>query len=563
VGGGNGNIVETNQQMSVIAGGSLNQIGKYKNPNISSVISLQADQGNTISGGAGNFISGMSSGNVIAGGLNNLILSNSTFATIAGGVSNAASGMTSFAAGYGARATNSGSFVWADASSATPFPSSTTNEFALRATGGLRIIVSNAPATIDGIPILLGSGASVLAWQLVSGTTFQAQPRYGYLLTNTSTVSVALPTNATLGDIVRVSGGGSGGWRITQAANQSIRTAALITVLGTNGAWTSTGVSSASWRALASSVDGSRLYAASLAGVIIYSTNGGVNWVNSSSPSSTNWVSLACSADGSKVVAATATGYVFTSANYGVNWTAVLGAASWTAVASSASGTRLYAATANGAIYFSTNSGTLWTASVQSGQWTSLACSADGLRGVAGFNNGNLYTTSDGGVNWLQQNSSPNLLWQAVASSASGTRLVAGSSTDVIYVSEDSGKTWVASGSPLLNCRGLALSSDGSKILAAANGVALMTSTDQGGLWKTNNSLATTWQAATSSADGGRLVAAVNGGSIYMLQPGASATTTVGTSGYLIGGPGTAIELQCVATNQFQPVSHEGSIYAY
>ncbi|MFM2296242.1 MAG: hypothetical protein RLZZ350_2655 [Verrucomicrobiota bacterium] len=566
LGNGNGGIVGT------IAGGELN---------------TNSGAAGFIGGGYQNFVSGDNSviggGNqntnvglnaTIAGGTRNRALTNAgavgggafntasgAHATVPGGSNNLAGGNYAFAAGRQAKATNDGAFVWAD-SQAADFSSTTSNEFSLRATGGVRLVTSNAPATIDGIPILTGSGASALAWQLVSGTTVQAQPRLGYLLTNTSTVSVALPTNATLGDIVRVSGGGTGGWRITQATNQSIRTAALINILGTNGAWASTGVSTQSWRALASSVDGSRLFAAPNPGVIIYSTNGGVNWANSSSPSS-NWVAVACSTDGAKLVAATATGYVFTSTDSGVTWTPRLGPATWTSVASSANGTRLYAAQANGNIYSSTNSGSSWTSSVISGQWNALACSADGLRAVAGFNIGNLYTTTDGGSNWTQQLGSPNLLWQAVASSASGSLLVAGSSTTPVYYSQDSGVTWNVSGSPTLNCRGLALSSDGSKILAGAIGVPLMTSTDLGGVWKTNSSLSLSWQAVASSADGGRLVAAVNSGGIYTLQPGASLTTTVGTNGYLIGGPGTAIELQYVAPSQFQPVSHEGSIYAY
>ena len=512
----------------------------------------------TVSGGYTNTASGITA--TVGGGYSNQATNN--FATVPGGNSNLAGGQYSFAAGNQAKATNTGAFVWAD-SIASDFGSSKSNEFAVRATGGLRIIVSNAPATIDGIPILLGSGASALAWQLVSGTTFQAQPRYGYLLTNTSSVSVALPTNASLGDITRVSGGGSGGWRITQAANQSIRTANLNTVLGTNGAWTATSVSTNNWLTIAASADGNRLLAARSGAQIIYSSDGGVTWTTSSSISAA-WASVALSADGTKGVACSAGGVIYTTANGGADWTITPAPlTAWAAVCASANGVRLTAVPVLGNIYYSTNSGSTWVNSGFSGEWTSVACSADGARLVAGYNNGNLRGSSDYGVTWTLLNSSPVLIWQAVAASANGGTFTAGSATTAIYVSRDSGTTWLASGSPPLNCKGLAMSSDGAKILASANGVPLMTTTDTGVTWKTNNSAALTWRGVASSADGGRLAATVNGGSIYTLQPGASQTTTIGANGYLIGGPGTAIELQYVATNLFQPISHEGSIYAY
>jgi len=50
-----------------------------------------------------------------------------------------ASGNFSVAAGYRARATNAGAFVWADNSSTTPFTSTAANEFAVRASGGVRL----------------------------------------------------------------------------------------------------------------------------------------------------------------------------------------------------------------------------------------------------------------------------------------------------------------------------------------------------------------------------------------------------------------------------------------
>jgi hypothetical protein len=86
-------------------------------------------------------------------------------------------------------------------------------------------------------------------------------------------------------------------------------------------------------------------------------------------------------------------------------------------------------------------------------------------------------------------------------------------------------------------------------------------STDSGATW-TARALSAPWGCVASSADGTKLVAGVLLGQIYTTGPD-SATTAVGASGCLIGGPNTAIELQYIGNNQFLPLSHEGTISAY
>ena len=108
---------------SVIAGGNRNTI--------------TGSQNSVISGGSYNTISNAGSGATIAGGFQNKALGN--YSTVAGGFSNEARGTNSFAAGFYARALHGGSFVWADSSTVSTFESSGTNEFAVRATGGVRL----------------------------------------------------------------------------------------------------------------------------------------------------------------------------------------------------------------------------------------------------------------------------------------------------------------------------------------------------------------------------------------------------------------------------------------
>jgi hypothetical protein len=66
------------------------------------------------------------------------------------------------------------------------------------------------------------SGSGALVWQAPSGTSVQAQPNTGYLLNNSALVTLTLPAAPAIGAVVRVSGGGTGGWRISQNSGQSI-----------------------------------------------------------------------------------------------------------------------------------------------------------------------------------------------------------------------------------------------------------------------------------------------------------------------------------------------------
>ncbi|MFC1683360.1 hypothetical protein ACFL0G_04055, partial [Candidatus Zixiibacteriota bacterium] len=117
VGGGWGNY--TGGEYATVGGGTVNW-----------AIGLHA----TTSGGAGNETYGDHA--TVGGGWNNS--ANGECATVPGGNLNAASGKYSFAAGRQARANHHGSFVWADSNS-TEFGSIKDNEFAVGASGGMRV----------------------------------------------------------------------------------------------------------------------------------------------------------------------------------------------------------------------------------------------------------------------------------------------------------------------------------------------------------------------------------------------------------------------------------------
>lgn len=86
----------------------------------------------TIGGGSNNEAS--ETGTTIGGGMSNK--ASGGYATIPGGNRNTASGANSFAAGYRAKATNDGSFVWADSQNAD-YPSNGVDTFNIRAAGGV------------------------------------------------------------------------------------------------------------------------------------------------------------------------------------------------------------------------------------------------------------------------------------------------------------------------------------------------------------------------------------------------------------------------------------------
>ena len=412
-------------------------------------------------------------------------------------------------------------------------------------------------------------GNGLVGWVPVAGTTVQAARDTGYLLTNVGLTTVTLPATATLqpGDIVRISGAGSGGWRIAQNAGQSIYGNFL--TANNYSSWYLSGASSAGWQTIASSADGNKLLAAAAtSGAGIYdSVDGGKTWGNLSGTTyppicvassadgsrlygvinggsiigSTNsgatwqiisattlaWQSIATSADGAKIIAAYNGAPLVSSTNYGVTWW-VLGnsiSTAWSSVASSADGTKLAATVNGGQIYVSANTGQSWTAVASSAAWNSIATSADGTKLAAPVSSGKIWTSTDAGMTWTHQTNAPTANWSSIASSADGGRLVAVVNGGGIYYSVNYGVTWTKQSLADQNWKDVACSADGTKIAAVYNPAG-----NTGGIYY--------WQTAEQSA-----------------------ATTVGPNGSLCGGQGSAVELQYIGNGQFMPVSSAGVLW--
>jgi hypothetical protein len=412
-------------------------------------------------------------------------------------------------------------------------------------------------------------GNGLVGWIPTNGTAIQAVIDTGYLLTNSQLVTVTLPASPNAGDIVRISGAGASGWRVSQNAGQS--------VIGnfssfSKSPWTPSGASPLNWRAIASSADGSRLVAVagSSGGGIFTSIDSGLTWSGAfGGLSSANWYAAASSADGSKLPAAVNGGYIYT--NSSTTWTAAFGPANWTALASSADGTKLIAAASGLGIYTSSNSGATWSTAVSLGvNWISVASSADGNKMIAAISGGAIYGNSSG--SWVQlPGSTPGSgTWSSVASSADGTKLVAVANGGGIYTSINSGGSWQpqTGGLPASAAwSSVASSADGSKLAAVINGGGIYTSSNFGIIWtQQTNAPVKNWNAIASSSDGAKLAAAINNatsGGIYVSVATTLSATTVGTTGFLVGGQGSAVELQYTGNNQFMPVSFAGNIWGY
>jgi predicted RNA-binding Zn ribbon-like protein len=412
----------------------------------------------------------------------------------------------------------------------------------------------NGDMTFSGTITANGfNGQGAVRWQSVSGTNQQSVANSGYVINNSSLVTVTLPASIFVGEVVRVCGVGAGGWRISQNLNQFISTSNLAGNLDVVWAERAT---VQDWSSIASSADGTKLVAGVQGGRIHTSPNSGLTWTGYDE--NRNWSSAASSADGTKLVAGTYGDQIYTSTNSGLTWTARDSIRQWYSVASSTDGTKLVAVVNMGQIYTSANSGATWTPRESNRDWNSVASSADGTKLVAVAAGAQVYTSVNSGVSWAPQTSSR--IWVAVASSADGTKLVAAVNTGQLYTSTNSGTNWIARDSNR-NWVTVASSADGSKLIAGVLGGQIYTSTDSGVTWTARES-SRNWRSVTASADG-RQLGAVGYGNIYISIPSSVPSTTPGTAGYLLGNQNSAIELLYVGSNRFIPLSHEGLIQAF
>ena len=398
-------------------------------------------------------------------------------------------------------------------------------------------------------------GNGLVGWVAVSNTAVTALADTGYLLTNAQFTTVTLPasTNLLLGDIVRISGAGAGGWRLQPNTNQFC--------LGTfssyqNSLWNAASVAGTKWTSLASSATGNRMYAAGGSGVFT-STDSGHTWNGPFSALAGSWNGVATSADGETVIAVVPSKAVQVSYNAGSTWGPIgsLLASNAIAVACSHDATKAIVANKTGLVYTNNPTG-VWF-SIGASAATCVAYSSSGNNYVAGNSSGSVVSLIGGTT------SLTNKAITGIVISADGTQLAACVNPGGIYTSANSGVSWSVSVAPWTNWNCLAASADGTRLIAGVTNGLLYASANLGATWSALvNTTNSAWSAVASSADGSTLVAGVNSstGGIYYSSPSTQSITS--TNGFLTGSQGSAVELQYIGNNQFMPVSAFGTIWA-
>jgi len=163
IGGGIGNAIQPSAPWSTIGGGYNNTIqpsAYYSAIGGGGGNTIQTGASDsTIGGGSGNTIQTNANDSTIGGGMGNTIQTNGQFAMIPGGRQNLATNYA-FAAGYNARATNTGAFVWSD-STGTLTASTNANSVTMRASGGFRFFTGTGPVGAS-----LAAGGT--AWGVIS-----------------------------------------------------------------------------------------------------------------------------------------------------------------------------------------------------------------------------------------------------------------------------------------------------------------------------------------------------------------------------------------------------------
>ena len=161
VSGGSGNTA--NYQSSSVGGGTDNQSSNEASVVAGGEHNLAQGSYSAITGGINNAAGGP--GAVVGGDAGNV--ASGSYALVPGGFSNLAAGDYSFAAGRNARvnAKDPGSFLFADSNN-YQFPSIASNEFGVRATGGVRFVtaIDSKGNPLAGVRLSPGSGS----WETLS-----------------------------------------------------------------------------------------------------------------------------------------------------------------------------------------------------------------------------------------------------------------------------------------------------------------------------------------------------------------------------------------------------------
>jgi hypothetical protein len=254
------------------------------------------------------------------------------------------------------------------------------------------------------------------------------------------------------------------------------------------------GVTAGAILSLSSSSNGGNIAIAGILGLgLWYSSDGGQSWAQSNEgfPKSFSFTSI--SSDGSKAIAGSplvGTGILY-SINGGQSWNSSPSTSSniFTSVSISSDGTNAVAVS-NNELWYSVDGGSSWTNAftLVGGSFSFVVISRDGMRAIAGGANG-LYYSATGGQSWFPTSVSSG--FDSASISSNGIKMVAGGVSGIWY-SSDGGVTW-NQGYSGINVSKVVISGDGKNAVAGGStGIfGLLYSINSGKTWtqtsKTNN----------------------------------------------------------------------------
>ena len=210
------------------------------------------------------------------------------------------------------------------------------------------------------------------------------------------------------------------------------------------------------WKTVASSGNGTILFAAEGGGGLIYrSTDSGLSWENSNITSPDNSITLgsytgvACSSDGKKAGAvANLAKPIYYSDTDGYQESAAASSGPWSDISSSSDGSVMFATMLQDGqnpsrVYKSTNSGETWNKlGGEIGDWRSITCNNDCSKAIAAKNGGPLFIIE--GSTFSECSSAGSRNWISVATSSDFTSSLAVEYGGYIWSRSNSGSDWTS-----------------------------------------------------------------------------------------------------------------------
>jgi len=414
------------------------------------------------------------------------------------------------------------------------------------ATGGTGATGAVGATGTAGAP---GAGVS---WVDVRGASAQAAVNTGYVADSSAQVTITLPATATVGDIVQVSGAGSGGWKVAQNGGQQIY------VGFQNSLWTAVGPSQ-TWESFIGSANRQVLVAGSYNSGIYRSIDSGATWTEGNAPSG-YWPFLATSANGAVVLAApsSASSQFYLSHDSGLTYTPVGPSVEWAGVAVSPDGTQLLVSgedISNNQYVLdaSTDSGATWTQTNPGGEFGSAAWPTAGELVVTGHlpSGTGIFVSADGGTSFTLSEGGEFV--QVVASNDGTQIYAAGQLGSAFTLSSDAGAHWQSLPNAFST---VATSPDGSAVIAAVSNTVVAYSTDSAQYWEQLQSAGVPYALFVVAADDQKVWAAPPQGAIVSL----SAITTTGTSGFVTGSQDRSVTLEYAGNGTWLVTSNQGQL---